>query len=112
MDENYEPPLAGPLSEQFALASCIYTIRFGHIPFHDVEPPVRVRQLTMNRFRSTSADVVFGDLVRKCWYGYYDLVEEVEHEIISLIERHRGIEGCLEKSSLVLDDGQLLILER
>ncbi|KAF2454210.1 kinase-like domain-containing protein [Lineolata rhizophorae] len=66
LDENYEPPLASPLSEQFSLASCIYTIRFGHKPFHDIEAPIRVRQLIMNRFPSTAADVIFGDLTYKC----------------------------------------------
>jgi serine/threonine protein kinase len=48
MDEDYEPLLAGPLSEQFSLASCSYTIRFGHIPFHDIEALARVRRLILN----------------------------------------------------------------
>lgn len=40
LDENCETPLAGPLSEQFALASCIYTIPFGRKPYHDLEARV------------------------------------------------------------------------
>jgi len=36
MDKNFETPPAGPVSEQFSLASCIYTIRFGHWPWHSI----------------------------------------------------------------------------
>ncbi|RYP12512.1 hypothetical protein DL766_009951 [Monosporascus sp. MC13-8B] len=42
MNEDFEPPLAGPVSEQFSLASCIYTIRFGHWPWHNLDPGVRI----------------------------------------------------------------------
>jgi serine/threonine protein kinase len=104
MNEDYEPPLAGPLSEQFSLASCIYTIRFGHIPFYDVKAPIRVQRLIMNQFPSTTADAVFGDLTQKCWHGVYHSVEAVEHEVISLLGKHTGVRGQLESDMLDLDD--------
>ena len=104
INENYEPPLAGPLSKQFSLASCIYTIRFGHVPFHDMDAPLRVRRLIMNQFPSTAADVIFGDLTQKCWEGGYYSVKAVEHEVMSLLEKHTGVKGHLEPDSLDLDD--------
>jgi serine/threonine protein kinase len=104
MNEDYEPPLAGPLSEQFSLASCIYTIRYGHKPYHDLEAPTRVQQLIMNRFPSTAADLVFGDLTQKCWNGHYDSVKAVEREVISLLQKHTGVEVRLESETVVLDD--------
>ncbi len=30
MNKDFETPPAGPVTEQYSLASCIYTIRFGH----------------------------------------------------------------------------------
>ncbi|KAG5938495.1 hypothetical protein E4U60_001345 [Claviceps pazoutovae] len=39
LNEDFELPQAGPISEQFALGSCIYTIRFGHIPLSELDPP-------------------------------------------------------------------------
>ncbi|KAH8904077.1 hypothetical protein BR93DRAFT_946878 [Coniochaeta sp. PMI_546] len=56
MNEDFEPPLAGPVSEQFSLASCICTIRFGHWPWHDLDPSVRVRKLLRNEFPAVSAE--------------------------------------------------------
>ena len=32
VNEDYELPIGGPISEQFSLGSCIYTIRNGHKP--------------------------------------------------------------------------------
>lgn len=104
MDEDYEPPLAGPLSEQFSLASCIYTIRYGHRPYHDLEAPTRVRKLIMNRFPSTAADLIFGNLTQKCWHGYYDSIEAVEREVISLLLKHTIVQVRLESDMVVLDN--------
>lgn len=104
MNENYEPPLASPLSEQFSLASCIYTIRFGYIPFHDIDAPIRVRRLIMNQFPATATDVIFGDLTQNCWDGGYHSIKAVGHEVMSLLEKHTGVRGHLESDSLVLED--------
>ncbi|CBX90433.1 hypothetical protein IAQ61_001939 [Plenodomus lingam] len=104
MNEDYEPPLAGPVTEQFSLASCIYTIRFGHKPFYSLEAPIRVRRLIMNQFPSTKADVIIGDLTQKCWDGGYHSVKAVELEVISLLEKHIGVKRHLGNDKLVLDD--------
>ncbi|KAF1921460.1 kinase-like domain-containing protein [Ampelomyces quisqualis] len=104
MDEDFEPPLAGPLSEQFSLASCIYTIRFGHKPFHDIEAPIRVRRLIMNQFPSTAADPIFGELTQACWHGGYISIEAVYHEVVSLLEKHTVVEKHFENDTLFLDD--------
>ncbi|KAF2194753.1 hypothetical protein K469DRAFT_617378 [Zopfia rhizophila CBS 207.26] len=111
LNESYEPPLAGPLSEQFSLASCVYTIRFGHKPFHDIDAPIRVRKLIMNRFPSTSTDVVFGDLTRKCWHGFYDSISAVEQDILSLLRRRTSVEENSNNDTLGgMDDMQCLML--
>jgi serine/threonine protein kinase len=110
LDENYDTPLAGPLSEQFSLASCIFTIRFGHIPFHTVKPHVRVRNLIMGLFPSTSSDVVFGDLMDKCWRGYYNSIRAVENDIISLLGKRSVAEHFSDSDTKALDDFQVSTL--
>jgi hypothetical protein len=85
LDENYETPLAGPVSEQFALASCIYTIRIGYKPFHGIEAHVRVRRLIMGEFPSTTSDEVFGDLICDCWHGRYESIQAVECGVFSIL---------------------------
>ncbi|KAL5405735.1 hypothetical protein PMIN06_002781 [Paraphaeosphaeria minitans] len=104
LDENYEPPVAGLLSEQFSLASCIYAIRSGHKPFHNIEAPIRVRRLIMNQFPSTAADPIFGNLIQKCGQGGFHSVEAVEHEIVSLLGKHTVVQGHLESDTLVLEE--------
>jgi hypothetical protein len=93
LNEGYEPPVAGSLSEQFSLASCIYTIRFRHKPSHHLDAPTRVRKLIMNEFPSSSTDSLFGDLTCKCWHGVYDSIGAVEQDILS---RLRGRPGAGE----------------
>jgi hypothetical protein len=85
MYKNCELPLAGPLSEQFSLASCIYNIRSGHIPFHDMEAPDRVQKPIANEFPSTAEDGIFSDLTQKCWHGGYRSVEAMKHEVDTLV---------------------------
>jgi serine/threonine protein kinase len=89
LNENYETPLAGPLSEQFALASCIYTIRFGHKPFPGLEPHVRVKQLIMGVFPPTASDAFLGGLIHECWHGRHDSIRTVEQNIRSLLGKCR-----------------------
>ena len=83
LDKDYELPLAGPLSEQFALGLCIYTIQFGYKPFHDLDAPTRVLKFIMNEFPPTSTDTLFGDIICKCWYGVYNSISDLEQAIIS-----------------------------
>ena len=81
LNEDYEAPLAGAISEQYALGSCIYTIRTGHEPFHDVDGPVMVRKLMNNDIPPTSNDKVFGDTILRCWRGYYPSIFKLEQAI-------------------------------
>lgn len=113
LNEDYEPPLAGPDTEQFSLGSCIYNIRFGRKPHHDLDPPTRVRKLMMNDFPSTSADYLFGALTNNCWYGgIYDSIYTVEQEILlalgrcfdSCEEQQQHHETEMEKRQITLDD--------
>lgn len=83
MNENFGTPLPGPESEQFLLALCIYTIRFGHWPFHDLEPEVRFQRLIRNEFPPVSSDHLFGEVTRQCWLGEYESVAAVELDVLS-----------------------------
>jgi serine/threonine protein kinase len=87
IDENFEMPPAGPVSEQFALASCIYTIRFGHWPWNELDPPTRVRKLMRNEFPSVSADSVLGDVTMRCWHGEYASIASVQQDVLSRLGR-------------------------
>ncbi|CCE33443.1 uncharacterized protein CPUR_07367 [Claviceps purpurea 20.1] len=60
LNKGFKTPQAGPITEQFALGSCIYTIRFGHIPLDGVDPPDRVQKLMNNELPSTENDAEFG----------------------------------------------------
>lgn len=71
LNDDYELPIAGPRSEQFSLGSCFYNIRYGHIPFNDLDAPTRVQKLMQNEFPSTFQDTLFGDLIKACWQGVY-----------------------------------------
>ncbi|RCI12105.1 hypothetical protein L249_0942 [Ophiocordyceps polyrhachis-furcata BCC 54312] len=74
-------PQAGPISEQFALASCIYTIRFGHIPLSELSAPDRVQSLMNHSFPPTESDTEFGHITLSCWKGQYDSINAVYGEI-------------------------------
>lgn len=92
LNEDYELPLAGPDTEQFSLGSCIYNIRFGHKPHHDLDASTRIRKLMMNDFPSTSADCIFGKLTTKCWYGSYASIYAVEQDILLALGQCSGFE--------------------
>lgn len=81
LDRYFKLPNAGPSSEQFALASCIYTIRFGHIPFCELEAPDRVRRLMNHNYPSTENDEEFGSMTLRCWLGQYESINDVYKEI-------------------------------
>ena len=88
LNEAYEPPPAGPISEQFALASCLYNIRFGNKPFHQLNAPTRVLKLIRNEFPATSADHVFGATIQKCWKGAYGSIGDLQEVISTLLYEH------------------------
>lgn len=81
LNGDFELPHAGPISEQFALASCIYTIRFGHIPLGELDAPDRVRKLMNNEFPSTENDAKFGVVTLSCWQGQYASITAVYNDI-------------------------------
>jgi len=81
LNEDYELDLAGPTSEQFALGSLFYTIRFGHEPYHDLEASTRVWKLIKNEFPATSYDDVSGDIIRGCWCSEYSSIGELQEAI-------------------------------
>lgn len=69
IDEDFELPCAGPVSEQFSLGSCIYTIRLGHIPHHELDAPDRIKKLMNSDFPATAQDALFGDVTLKVLAG-------------------------------------------
>ncbi|KAG6293730.1 hypothetical protein E4U09_002866 [Claviceps aff. purpurea] len=81
LGEDFETPMAGPISERFALGSCIYTIRFGHIPLDGLDPPDRVQKPYENELPSTENDVEFGDVTARCWQGQYASISAAYDDI-------------------------------
>ena len=63
LEGDYEATIAGAISEQYAVGSCIYNIRTRFEPFHDVAGPVMVRKLMNNEFPTTSDDHLFGNII-------------------------------------------------
>lgn len=118
LNGDFEPPVAGPISEQFSLGSCIYTIRYGHKPWHDLDSSIRVRKIIKNELPSTLADSLFGDITRKCWDGLYVSICAVERDILSLLQRHRGMaeyhpkNETLEQDMLLAECKEFLVKER
>lgn len=82
LERDYEAPLAGDFSEQYAVGSCIYNIRPGQEPFHDIHGPVMVRKLMNNELPPTSNDGIFRDVVLRCWRGSYQTISELEQATI------------------------------
>ncbi|KAL2198265.1 kinase-like domain-containing protein [Corynascus similis CBS 632.67] len=98
--KNLETPPAGPVSEQFSLASCIYTIRFGHWPWHELDPRARGERLIKNEFPSVSADSLFGDVTTRCWHGEYVSIASVEQDVLSQLERSIATEEALRQAAI------------
>lgn len=106
---GFEIPKASSKSEQFALGSCFYNIRWGHIPFHDLDPPTRVRKLMRNEFPSTSTDALFGDLIQSCWQGTFESINNITNDILpgllSLdVAKDRDVDGAERLQALLVAD--------
>ena len=86
LDEEFEVPYAGPVSEQFSLGSCIYTIRLGHLPHHELDAPDRIKKLIRSEFPATAQDGLFGDVTLKCWLGEYASLDAIDRDIESRFE--------------------------
>ncbi|KAI1187388.1 kinase-like protein [Nemania serpens] len=83
LNHNFELPRAGPVSEQFALGSCFYAIRFGNKPFHELDPPDRIRKLMRSEFPPTCTDTLLGAVITQCWFGSYPSLRAVECDVRS-----------------------------
>jgi len=73
--------VAGPEHEQFAIGSCIYTIRTGEMPYGGWEAPEDFRRmydaLLQGRYPPTEDDEVFGRIVSCCWGSEYETLKDV-----------------------------------
>ncbi|RSL47381.1 hypothetical protein CEP54_013414 [Fusarium duplospermum] len=113
--ENYEFPNASPMTEQYSLGSCIYTLRFGHEPWHEIDEPQKVLKLIRNEFPDASGDEVFGEIIQKCWHGKYDSMRAVEREILIQLGMKEGgndYAGVDEELSSTLEAECEAFLER
>lgn len=77
--------VAGPAHEQFAIGSCIYTIRTGEMPYGQWETPEEFKNmyeaLVQGKYPPTENDGVLGHIVSSCWHSSYDSMEDVEAAI-------------------------------
>ncbi|KAL9101041.1 MAG: hypothetical protein Q9163_003656 [Psora crenata] len=83
LEGDYEAPVAGAVTEQYAVGSCIYNIRTGFEPYHDIDGPVMVRKLMKNEFPPTSDDYLFGGTILKCWRGRYSSIRQLRQAILT-----------------------------
>lgn len=95
---NDELPLAGVESEQFAIGSCIYMIRTGNEPLHDVKGPEVVRKLRMNEFPSTVEDTLFGQIISSCWHGDYMTIAQLHAAIKLTSKANIVLEQTIQRS--------------
>ena len=110
LDEDFEPPLGGPVSEQFSLGSFIYTLRFRYIPFHNLNIPNMVRKLIINEFPSIKDDPLFGDIIHKCWHSTYNSISKIADDIFSRLRGRPNIQG-LPLSQMGDAQSHMLLLE-
>ncbi|KAL2015437.1 hypothetical protein VTK56DRAFT_5503 [Thermocarpiscus australiensis] len=93
--------VAGPAHEQFAIGSCIYTIRTGEVPYGQWETPEEFKKmyeaLVQGKYPPTEDDVVLGHIASSCWHSSYDSMEDVEAAIDRAVGmlREEGSAVCL-----------------
>lgn len=85
VDKDFETPLAGPETEQFALGSIIYNIRHGFAPLADLEleSPAWRKMFACGEYPSTPDDR-YGDIIQKCWTGAFPSISALRTEIKKL----------------------------
>lgn len=98
-------PLAGPASEQFAIGSCIYTIRTGHEPLAHLGGPEMVQALIRGDFPATDADSIFGHIVSDCWHAEYETLADVERAIRAALPHCEGEKGASLMEPRRYEDG-------
>ncbi|KAK4236834.1 hypothetical protein C8A03DRAFT_45242 [Achaetomium macrosporum] len=71
---------AGHAHEQFAIGSCIYTIRTGEVPYGQWETPADSQRmyeaLVRGIYPPTEDDSVLGHIVSSCWRSSHDSMED------------------------------------
>ncbi|MCJ1412336.1 hypothetical protein MMC19_006430 [Ptychographa xylographoides] len=108
LDDNYEAPLAGALTEQYAVGSCIYNIRNLVEPFHDLPGPVMVRKLINNEFPVTSHDHLFGDIILGCWHGKYSSIQRLQRIILAQLRSSPGALNDKHEDDMIRDFSNIL----
>lgn len=77
--------VATPAHEQFAIGSCIYTIRTGEVPYGQWETPDDFKKmyeaLVREEYPPTEDDRVLGHVVLSCWHSRYDSMGDAEVDI-------------------------------
>ncbi|KAI9848519.1 MAG: hypothetical protein M1837_007188 [Sclerophora amabilis] len=82
---KFDAPIAGPASEQFAMASCIYTIRRGHEPLHQLDGPQTVQALIKRDLPPTGDDASLGGIVYQGWHEAFETMSHLEQAIKSTL---------------------------
>ncbi|KAI9146642.1 Sperm motility kinase 3B [Paramyrothecium foliicola] len=109
LGRQFKLPIAGPSTEQFALGTCIYVIRFGEIPMAELSPPERVQRLIRNELPPTPGDEVLGELIADCWSEKYESIASVHQHLQKLLgacvmpEPTEGAEGLLTECQHFLE---------
>ncbi|KAF1987374.1 hypothetical protein K402DRAFT_462695 [Aulographum hederae CBS 113979] len=85
MREGFKTLPAGPVTEQFTLASCIYSIRFGKEPWSGKDGHAEMKKLVKGETPDTGADVLFSDLIQGCCRGAFGSVREVQEVILDIL---------------------------
>ena len=83
--------VAGPANEQFAIGSCIYTIRTGEVPYGQWETTLEFKRmheaLVRGEYPQTGDDCILGHIVRSCWHSLYESMKDVEKAIEGAVGR-------------------------
>lgn len=81
LNRDRKLPVGGSGTEQFAYGSCMFFIRVGLQPWHELDPPRRVQKLMRNEFPPVHDNTLFGDIMENCWHENYDSLASLEQEI-------------------------------
>ncbi|KAI0473977.1 kinase-like protein [Xylariaceae sp. FL0804] len=83
--------VAGPAHEQFAVGSCIYSIRAGEVPYGEWLTPADFQErhdaLVRGQYPSTGHDRVLGSVVSSCWNARYASMAEVADAVARAIKK-------------------------
>lgn len=89
----YITEIAGPVSEQFAIGSCIYTIFKGHDPLHELDYNEQCDALEKGEFPSLEG-MQFGYIISDCWHTRYKALEQVQSSIVSALQGYEYENGA------------------